>query len=98
MGKWLFILFNSDHSIIAVYPNGEEVDVGRLYIYTLDTSELKYRYNNFVFIYSGNAERAYAGRIYQGFIELSNVNRIGTIARLIHISRILGMEPLFANE
>jgi len=96
------ILFNTDHSIIAVYPNGDEINVGRLNIYTLDTNELRYFDNTFessnIFIYNGDEDFIYNGRIEHKVIELSNVQKIVTIIRLFQISRILGMELIFDNE
>jgi len=96
------ILFTADHLIIAVYPNGDEINVGRLNIYNLETNELRDINNNwengYIFLYSGNEEYLYNGRVEHKCIELSNVSQIGTILRLIQISRILGMELIFENE
>jgi len=96
------LIFNEDNSIITVYPNGDIVNNGKLYLYVLDTNELSYFNdlldNNYTFLYNGEEEKLYNGRIYHRFIELSNVERIGTLVRLIVISTELGMELEFNND
>jgi flagellar basal body rod protein FlgG len=92
------LIFTDDHSIITIYPNDEEINNGKLLIYTLDTNKLKYKndYNvnlhtNF-FLYNGNDENINNDKIINKFIELSNVFRIATMVRIVEISRLLGME------
>jgi flagellar basal body rod protein FlgG len=88
------LLFNDDHSIITIYPNGDEINNGKLNIYYLDTDKLKY-FGDFpssgIFFYDGNEEKIIDGRIEHRFIEQSNVIRMATIVRLIKISKILGI-------
>jgi len=84
------LVFNNDNSIITIYPNGKEVNNGILKIYNLDTSKLVST-DGVIFFYKGNEENVINSKIYQGFIEQSNVQKIGTKTRLIIISKILGM-------
>ncbi|MDR0320148.1 MAG: hypothetical protein LBI28_01460 [Treponema sp.] len=91
---YIRLLLNEDHSIITIYPNGDEINNGRLNIYYLDTNELRY-FNDFsargILFYNGDIENIGDGRIEHRCIEQSNVLSVWTMTRLVIISKRLGM-------
>lgn len=91
------LLFNSDYSIVTLYPNGKEINNGKLIIYNLDTSKL-ISTNGVIFFYDGDEESIINSRIEQGWIEQSNVEKISTQVRLIIIRKILGINWENKNE
>jgi flagellar basal body rod protein FlgG len=84
------LIFRNDHSIITVYPNGEEINNGTLSIYNMDTNKLVST-DGVIFFYNGDEENIVNSRIEHRFIEQSNVSKISTQVRLLFISKILGM-------
>jgi flagellar basal body rod protein FlgG len=87
---------NDDHSIITIYPNGEEIKNGYLLIYNIDVNKLNYPREPYFtsypyFLYSGEVEEISHDRIYNKMLECSNVLPVAVMVRIIEISRILGM-------
>jgi flagellar basal body rod protein FlgG len=89
------IKINEDHSIITIYPNGEQINNGCLIIYNIDVDKLEYcseEYPSlFCFVYSGETEEISRDMIYTKVLECSNVSPLATKARIIEISKMLGM-------
>jgi flagellar basal body rod protein FlgG len=83
------LVFNNN-SIITIYPNGKEINNGILKIYNLDTNKLVST-DGVIFFYSGDEENIANSKIYKGFIEQSNVQKIQTQVMLIIICKKLGM-------
>jgi flagellar basal body rod protein FlgG len=84
------LIFRNDHSIITIYPNGEEINNGILSIYNLDINKLVSA-DGVIFFYNGDEEDIGNSEIVHKFVEQSNVSKIATQIRLIIISKILGM-------
>jgi len=98
------LIINEDHSIITIYPNGEEINNGKIIIYDLEINKLMYPENYLFagndipyFIYFGEVEEISNDRIYNKMLECSNVNRTATMTRILKISQILGMDFIENN-
>jgi flagellar basal body rod protein FlgG len=89
------LIINEDHSVITIYPNGEQINNGYLLIYNIEKDKLNYYSENYYFtpyfLYSGEVEEISHDKIYNKLLECSNVSLAATRLRIMEISKILGM-------
>jgi flagellar basal body rod protein FlgG len=86
------IIITRDHSIKALYSDGEEIHCGYLNTYKLDNNKLEYYDNKNIFVHNGNEEEIVSDRIINSFLESSNVDQIKTIVEILEISKLLNMQ------